>query len=305
MKKELIGFCALAMLFLSMSWLSEGCKGSLPAIPAVVPTPQPSYVISNFSNGSLNMNPSLLNGDGGYFFPETYGGAAGHANLIDGSQNPDILVPNPGDGSSYAVHVFGPQSDPAPTTYPAMEVFAFMKNNPSNPYYDLTQTSYTGIRFDFKMLKNPNPAANNPSAWAVTVGDNNPQKRFALACAPMVPPTTDVGGTCPPPFSTNCYNYFWIPPTYASDPNGYGNLPYTNPAVNNGWMPVSFTFASLISDNYYGFDQKQTLANYPNDAKQVLFLLWKFGDNGESTTVPGAPTWYTYTDFWFDNVQFY
>ena len=88
MRKTWIGFGALAVLVLSTAWFSEGCKGNLPAIPAVVPTPLPSGVISYFNDGSLNMNPSLLNGDNGYFLSETYGGAAGHANMIDGSNTP-------------------------------------------------------------------------------------------------------------------------------------------------------------------------------------------------------------------------
>ncbi len=280
MKKKWIGFGVLTLLVLSMALLSGGCKGTLPAIPAVVPTPLPSGVISDFSNGTLNMNPTLLNGDGGYFLSETYGGAAGHANLIDGSQNPDILIPNPGDGSAYAVHIYGPQTDPLPTTYPAMEVFGFMKNDAANPYYDLTQTSFTGIRFDVKILP-------YSTAGGVTVGDNNPQKRFAIASAPMVPPTTDQGGTCPPNFSNNCYNYFWTS----------ANLPATNPAVNDGWKPVSFLFSSFKTDAGYGNYQNTAFLSNPMFEKQVLFLLWKFGDNGAGST--------TYTDFWFDNVQFY
>src|ERR1039458_7511193 len=164
------------------------------------------------------MTLTLLNGNGVYFLSETYGGAAGHANMIDGSNTPNILVSNPGDGSPYAIHVYGPQTDPSPPTYPAMEVFALMKNNPTNPYYDLTTTPFTGIRFDVKILP-------YSTAGGVTVGDNNPQKKFEIGRAPMVPPITAPGGTCPPNFSNNCYNYFW----------DTSNLPTTNPAVNNGW----------------------------------------------------------------------
>lgn len=289
MKKTWIGFSLLAVLVFSSVWLSEGCKGSLPAIPAVVATPLPSSVISNFNNGSLNMNPTLLNGDGGYFLSETYGGAAGHPNMIDGSNNPNILVPNPGDGSAYAVHVYGAQTDPLPTTYPAMEVFGFLKNDssnlPSSDWYNITQPPagsfpYKGIRMDVKILP-------YSTAGGVTVGDNNPQKRFALATAYTVPSTTDQGGTCPPPFSTNCYNYFWIP----------GNLPTTNPAVNDGWEPVSFLFSSFKADSGYGNDSGDTFASNAIFPQQVIFLLWKFGDNGAGAT--------TYTDFWFDNVEFY
>jgi hypothetical protein len=289
MKKAWLGFCILAASLLPVAWLSEGCNGTLPALPQVVATPLPSGYISDFDNGTLNMNPSLLNGNGGYFLSETYGGAPGHTNEIDGSTTPNILVPDPGDGSRYAVHVYGPQSDPLPTTYPAMEVFGFLKNT-SNNLYDLTQTPFTGIRFDVKILP-------YSAAGGVTVGDNNPQKRFAIACAPMVPPTTYQGGICPPNFSTNCYNYFWAP----------GNLPTTNPAVNDGWKPVSFLFTQFRADAGYG-NYPNYYMNYSNTngtlntgnnffKTQALFLLWKFGDNGAGGN--------TYTDFWIDNVQFY
>ena len=270
--------------------LSQGCSGTIPAIPAVVPTPLPSNYISAFDRGTLQVNPTLLNlnGKGGSFVPETYGGAAGHPNQINGSNNPNILVPltsQNGNGSPYAVHVYGAQTDPPPTNYPAMEVFCFIKNDQSNlpnsAWYDMTfagsPVTYSGIRFDYKILP-------YSTAGGVTVGDNNSQKRFAIACAPETPSTTAPGGTCIPPFSTNCYNYFWAPAL----------LP-TNPAVNNGWQPVSFLFTSLKTDSGYGLFQNLTM-NALNES-EAIFLLWKFGDNGGGST--------TYTDFWFDNVQFY
>jgi hypothetical protein len=216
--------------------------------------------------------------------------------MINGSNNPNILIPNPGNGSAFAIHVYGQQTDPIPTSYPAMEVFAFLKNDPQNPYYDITSPAnggtfpYVGIRFDVKILP-------YSVAGGVTTGDSNPQKRFAIACAPMVPPTTAFGGNCPPNFSTNCYNYFWCP----------GNLPTTSPVINNGWQPVSFLFSQFRTDAGYGNFQNYYLnfSNFNGNAitgnnfftSQALFLLWKFGDNGAGGT--------TYTDFWVDNVQFY
>ena len=154
--------------------------------------------------------------------------------------------PNSPGLAGLADRVSGAQTDPLPTTYPAMEVFGFLKNDssnlPSSDWYNITQPPagsfpYKGIRMDVKILP-------YSTAGGVTVGDNNPQKRFALATAYTVPSTTDQGGTCPPPFSTNCYNYFWIP----------GNLPTTNPAVNDGWEPVSFLFSSFKADSGYGND---------------------------------------------------
>ena len=293
----LLGGLACALCGSVALLFSQGCSGTLPAVPAVVPTPLPQNYISAFDRGSLQVNPSLIyiNGLGGSFVPETYGGAAGHPNQINGSNNPNILVPldsSNGNGSPYAIHVYGAQTDPLPTTYPAMEVFGFLRNDQSNlpnsEWYDLTFGGNpltiagvpvtTGIRFDVRILP-------YSTAGGVTVGDNNPQKRFAIACAPMTPSTTAPGGTCTPPFSSNCYNYFWAP----------SNLPTTNPAVNNGWQPVSFAFTSLKTDAGYGLYQSLNMnATYE---PQAIFLLWKFGDNGAGTP--------TYTDFWFDNVQFY
>ena len=286
MKRIFLGICVLTLSLLPVLWFSEGCQGNLPAQPTVVPTPLANNVISNFNRGSLLMNPDLLNGAGGYFLSETYGGAAGQPNLIDGNNNPNILFPNPGDGSSYAVHIYGPQTDTYPSGFPAMEVFAFFSNNPDHPYYDLTKTTFKGIRFDLKILP-------NSTAGGVTVGDNNTVRRFGIASAPMVPPITAAGGTCPPNFSNNCYNYFWSP----------GNLPPTSPAVNDGWQPVSFLFSSLRTDSYppysnmfmNGSTTSGTAVGTNQYKTQVLFLLWKFDNNGLNS----------YTDYWIDNVQFY
>ncbi|HUO56642.1 MAG TPA: hypothetical protein VMV05_00550 [bacterium] len=340
MKKKLLMFGTAALAAISATWLNQGCAGKIPSVASVatvLPTPQPDYIISNFSAGTLNMN-SFLRGYApgskpGYFFPEVYGGAPGHTNMINGNVKPVILVPNtmpslsPIPGSAYVVHISGPQSDPSPTTYPAFSVFSFLKNDASNPYYDLTLpsssgTTFTGIRFDVKIPTNLNPAGS--TAWLSPVGDNNTQKRFAIATMDEVPPTTAPGGICPPDFSANCYNYFWV--TRYSTVNGAGTgvtiassvLPLTMPAIppaptptptpvafpNNGWQPVSILFSDLKTDSGYGTNipggTALTATNLSTGApymKSALFLLWKFGDNGGGSN--------TYTDYWFDNVQFY
>ncbi|HEY5039940.1 MAG TPA: hypothetical protein VIJ93_12790, partial [bacterium] len=101
MKKIGIRFIVLTAALLPVIWLSQGCKGTISSLPEVVPTPLPSSDISDFSNGTLNMNSTLFGSSTGYFLPETYGGAAGHTNMINGSTNPNILVSNPGTGSLY------------------------------------------------------------------------------------------------------------------------------------------------------------------------------------------------------------
>ena len=293
MKKLTLTLTMAVMAVTAVLCLNQGCAGKIPVVAAVIAKPLPPNYISDFNGGTLNMNPNLLGSSTGYFFPETYGGAPGHTNMINGNVKPVILVPNlfpslaPVAGSSFAVHVSGPQSDPSPTTYPAFSVFAFLKSDASNPYYDLTP--FTGIRFDVKIPANPNPAAPNASAWAVTIGDNNPQKRFAIATMEEVPPTTAPGGMCPPDFSANCYNYFWC--------TAPSVLP-TAPVTNNGWQPVSFLFSTLRTDSGYGTALPgSTALSASNYRQHALFLLWKFGDNGGGMN--------SYTDFWFDNVQFY
>jgi hypothetical protein len=285
MKKSWIGFGTLALFVLSISWISQGCKGTLPAIPAIVPTPFPSGVISNFGNGSLNMNQTLENGDGGYFTAETYGGAAGHANMIDGSNNPNILYPNPGDGSAYAVHIYGAITDTTPTGYPDMALYGFLKNNPSNlpnsEWYDLNfagaPVTFTKIRFDMN----------------IGADDTNTQKLFAIGSALEVPSTTAPGGTCPPNFSNNCFDYWWS--NYGSG-NSFTNTTYPTGAgiKGHGWQPVTIAINTLNSNGGFGMSTGIITSN-PAYKQQALFLIWKFSDNGAGNS---------YTDFWVDNVQF-
>ena len=296
MKKSWIGFGILALFVLSLSWISQGCKGTLPAIPAVVPTPFPSGVISNFGNGSLNMNQTLENGEGGYFTAETYGGAAGHANMIDGSNNPNILFPNPGDGSAYAIHIYGAITDITPTGYPDMALYAFLKNNPTNlpnsEWYDLSFAGspvvFTKIRFDMN----------------IGADDTNTQKLFAIGCAPEVPSTTAPGGTCPPNFSNNCFDYWWY--NYGSPGNSFTNTTYPAGIQGHGWQPVTIAINSLSSSGGFGLYTGAITATGTGQPapyiQQALFLIWKFSDNG--TVPPGHTNDWSYTDFWVDNVEF-
>jgi hypothetical protein len=298
MKKQWfwLGWGILALAAIPV-WLSQGCNSSFPALSSVVPTPLPNTMVSNFAQGTLSTNPSFSTT--GYFSSQATGGAPGLTNKIDGSLTPNILEANPGSpsGSTFAVHVWGTQIDycgnpvvPANTTYPAFQVFCYLKNDPANPYTDLS--GFTGITF---LVNIPSDDTNNPPA----------QRRFGIGAAPEVPPATAPGGLCPAPASTNCYNYFW------------GTLNKTA-----GWTPVTFLFSQLKMDQYYGYQNDggtpataaQTLVpsglnpaftytgldaggNPCHFTNQVLFLLWKFGDNGNCGT--------TYTDFWFDNVQFF
>ena len=284
MIKKWMGFSLFVAAAFSTAWLSQGCLSHLPTLASVVPTPLPSGVVSDFDNGTLNMNPNLLGSATGYF--QTL--ATGANNIVNPPSPPapptpcptppptntSILAANPGDGSHYAVHVYGPQYDPPPTTYPAFNLYGFLKRDNANPYYDLSL--FTHVQFDFNIPF-------YTVCGGVTTGDNNPQKRFAIAIAPQVPPTTDAGGTCLN--SANCYNFFWAP----------GNLPNTT-----GWQTSTFALTSLTTDPYYGYALSTSPTPFgarPTDWTTALFLLWKFGDNGAGST--------TNVDFWVDNVKFY
>lgn len=244
-------------------------------------------MVSDFSQGTLNTNPSFSTS--GYFSPQATGGAPGLTNMIDGNLNPNILEANPESpsGSAYAIHVWGTEYDytgnppnTIPTQYPAFQVFCYLKNDTNNPYTDLS--GFTGIQF----LVNVEPDDTNETPTTTTG-----QRRFAIAIAPQTPAATAPGGTCPAPFSANCYNYFWAPT----------KLPKGTPAVNNGWVTYSSLLNNLTMDAGYGTNPLIPAAvkfnANPAYAKEVLFLLWKFGDNGNGKT--------TYTDFWIDNIQFY
>jgi hypothetical protein len=313
MKKQWIwiGWGLLALLAIPL-WLFEGCSSSFPTASSVGSASVTSTTVSNFNQGTLNTNPSFS--PTGYFSYQATGGAPGYTNMIDGSLTPEILVPNTAPaagGSSYAIHIWGIQYDycgnPNPpgtllTEYPAFQVFCYLKNDPSNPYMDLS--GFTGIQFLEKIAPPVVSGCVTTVSGCVTTGDTNVppyaksgERRFAIGIAPQVPAATAPGGTCPPPFSNNCYNYFW-----QSNGNPPPSLPVGNSTVNNGWVTFSIALNNLAMDSGYGNNpgvpagQGQWNSN-PEYAKKALFLLWKFTDNGSCVN--------TYTDFWIDNVQFY
>ncbi len=304
-----IWFRTLLVLFFAVFtagilWLSQGCNYKIPPLAAAVATPQPNNVISNFTNGSLVMNPSLKGFDNGYFQQITYGGAPGLTNMINGSLTPKILETNPGDGSAYAVHLSGAQYDYCATgagssTYPAFFLYAFLSNNPVKHYkYDLTP--FQGVSFNINVLPD------DGVILGTSTQDPNYQRMFAIGVAQQTPPTNDPGGICPPPFGGgggNCYDYFW----------GNGTaLPSS--LVGAGWQPVTFLFSQLqtagwgalsISSLTTPCNGNITYTTGPplpcpgsgTFETEALFLMWKFGDNGGCGN--------DYTDFWVDNVSFY
>ncbi len=283
-------------------WLSQGCNYQIPSLAAAVATPQATNVVSNFTNGSLKMNPSLKGADGGYFQQITYGGAPGLTNMINNSLQPNILEANPGNGSSvYAVHLYGAQYDYCATglgssTYPAFFLYGFLSNDPVKHYlFDLSP--FTGVKFDINIKIDDGVVLGTQNTTKTQ--DGAYQRMFAIGVAQQTPPTNDPGGICPPSFSSNCYDYYW------GDSSAF-------PGPGSGWSPVSFLFSNLTTSTWgvnLGAltDPCNGTINYsgvslpcPSSGSmltQALFLIWKFGDNGACHNV--------YVDFWVDNVAFY
>ncbi len=310
MKKQWfgIGLGVLGVVLAALPLLlSQGCNSTNPTLSSVVPTPSVNGMVSNFAQGSLNTYPAFSST--GYFNYQVTGGAPGFPNMIDGSSTPYILEPNPNPapgGSPYAIHIWGVQTDYCPpfnpnnctnpqcTGYPAYQTFCYLKNDPANPLYDVS--GYTGIEF---WMNIPPKVVSG----GVTTGDANPQERFAIGAAPEVPTTTDQGGLCPPPFGTNCYNYFWYQTKLGPTPGWKQfQIPFSMLKMDAGYAYIgggasaaqTLMPGSAVAFNYTGLNKGGTNCNFE---KQALFLLWKFTDNGACGT--------TNTDYWIDNVQFY
>jgi len=282
MKKICWGLAFGGLLLVSFL-LFQGCNGVLPPDSSIVAASLPVSVVSNFHQGSLKVNPTLINGTGGYFTAETSGGSIGHSNMINGSVSPILMYPRT-DTGEYAIHIYGTQTDTTPTGYPSMEVFCFLRNNPadlSDPYlYDLS--GFTGIQFD--IFIGPDDTNSSLGRW------------FEIGISQDTPAGTNPGGTCVPPYGSNCYNYFNknLPGPSASwqhiqDPFSVMSIRFTPapPSTN----PVGLTTADYLTGSKVIFGQNVVFET------QALFLLWQFSNNGSTQT--------TYTDVWIDNVAFY
>lgn len=275
MKNHQLGL-GLGALVLSWAFLClfQGCNSVVPPVTSVVPAPLPVSVVSNFHEGSLQVNPTLTNGTGGYFTAETSGGSIGHTNMINNSASPILLYPR-ADTGQYAVHIYGTQTDTAPTGYPSMELYGFLRNDPSDPsdpyIYDLS--SFTGVQYDIM----------------IGADDTNVARWFEVGVSQNTPPTANPGGSCQPPFSSNCYNYF------------NQNIPV---GPGSGWQTVQVLFSSMnirfsAGDGLAGPLTGSVVINGKTVTfeSQALFLLWQVSNNGNTHS--------TYTDMWIDNVELF
>lgn len=288
-------------------WLQQGCAGNYPSVATMIATPTPPLaadVISNFNSDAVSVNPTLagvilqtvVTGGGstsgnlnanagpvtvlrnyaGSFTTNTYGGGSS-PNTI----NSPFLLPNPGDGSNYAINISCPLSDPPVTTvsgcvttvtpgnppttvvsgcvttvssaYPADDLICTLISGGPSPYFDAS--GFTGIQFEINILPD----------------DTNPNRVFQVA-VDVTTPSSSVGGTC----TLGCYNYHQA----------------VLPSVSTGgWVTESYTWSQIT---YPGFGTNT--GPLSNHLTKLLFLQWGFSDNGGMKN--------THTDFWIDNVKF-
>jgi len=179
-KIKLALFSAVMLIFLASTlWLQQGCIGGPAPLSAMVVTSTPTLapnVVSNFEDGTLNMNAFLKNSKSGSFSNTTY--AQTTMTMV-------VTAPVPGNGSNYALHLFGTFTDPGNNSYPAFQIQGFPRSD--NSYYDVS--SFIGIKFD----------------WNCPSDDNTVQRFFSLGVAR----TVSGQGTCGVVAgSVPCYDYF-------------------------------------------------------------------------------------------------
>jgi hypothetical protein len=288
-KYLLLSIAGLFLAALSTAFLGQGCVESIPPLSAVVVTATPTlapYVISNFENGSVTVNPNLANWSKSYWQASTYGGAGTcisgcvttvtetptitacvtmvtAANTIN---NPFIVpntVPDSTNSSGLAVYVFAPLI--AVGTWESDQLKCRLNTDTSGtqyPYYDAS-ASFTGIQF---LINIP---ANNTSNHRV----------FQVAIDQTLP-VTELGGTAPTT-ACSCYSHFEV-----ALPSG----------STGGWTLVSHPWTDFI-------DPCGSImpAGLENHLDKIVFLQFSFSSGTQGTTCSPEST---YTNFWVDDVRF-
>ena len=239
------GFFILSLLWIL--WMNQGCNGKIPPLSnvlAVAPTPLPSYFISDFETGKIGLNTHLQGYVGGNWAAATYGGSTAAPNAVDAI----FVLPNPGDGSNFAAHVFGVMTDPGGTQYPSDQLGCFLSDNSSTPYFDASL--FTGIQFDINIMPDD---TNNFTRGRI----------FQVATDATVPPPQipggRAGGRCTQ--GANCFNHY----------------EYSLPGPTGGWITLTLTWAMF--NQAYG----TTYGPLSNHLDKFILLQWQFGDNGAGT----------------------
>jgi hypothetical protein len=134
--------------------------------------PKDERVISNFDDGSKNINSKLFGGADGSWSTITFGG---------NSISQDFIESGGANGTKMCAHVTGTLKDLGNFVYPDFTLQGKFK---SSGYYDAS--SFSGIQFYYKC----------PS------DDNAMKRRFSIGTAPTLPGSE--GGTC----QSDCYNHW-------------------------------------------------------------------------------------------------
>src|SRR5579883_46703 len=151
--------------------LTDGLRNPAENKPKVAVAPE-EKVVSNFDDGSTNMNPKL------------FGDASGHWNAFGGAGNTinsPFVVSGGANGTPMAAHIFGTLVNKGDNSYPAFTLQGMFKDSGT---YDAS--NFDGIRFYYKC-----PASDKATA-----------RRFNISIPATLP--TSNGGTC----SDGCYNHY-------------------------------------------------------------------------------------------------
>lgn len=167
--------------------LTDGLRNPEDNKPKVVVAPE-QRVISNFDDGSTNMNPKLYGSNGGSWSAFSYAG-----NTVN---NPFVAAGG-ANGTPMAAHIFGTLTNKGDGSYPS---FTLQGKLTQSGAYDAS--AFEGIRFYYKC----------PS------DDQALTRRFTIPIKATLP--TSSGGTC----TGQCYNHFgadlsatgdWVQKTFA------------------------------------------------------------------------------------------
>jgi hypothetical protein len=271
-KKKYVVFLILGWaVILNAGWMMEGCNGKIPPVAALVPTAAPTLapnVVSNFEDGTINLNPNLYKKTSGTapvtFLPISSNPTAPGSNTGVWSALPAInfIFPGGANGTAMAGHLSaGPTILSGYTPYELTAV-----PNPTGAY-DLSGSPYSGIKF----------------YWNTTSNDNMQGRWFICPVASQLPPPL---GDCPGT-GGGCYDTYKVSLTTNSNP------------VTTGWVPVTISFASLGQAGW-GYPQVGTLTSSYNgvpNLSRIEYFQWEEDPNN-------IPNTYT-VDFWVDEIQLY
>lgn len=153
--------------------LVDGLKDSSTMKAKVVVSAE-QRLVSNFEDGTTNVNPKLINGGGGSWNAFSYAGnTVNNPFVMDGGAN----------GTKKSAHLFGTLTNKGDNSYPS---FTLVMKPKSSGFYDAS--AFSGISFYYKC----------PTA------DQTLYRRLTIPIGATLP--TSAGGSC----QDGCYNHFGV-----------------------------------------------------------------------------------------------